>query len=105
MATTFMVERYVPGLSIDEFTEAVQRAAAAAETMTEQGTPVSYLRSVYVPADECSFCCFEAMHPGAVREANRRASVPLWRVVRAVLIEPMSRSAQPNPPTNTGGIR
>jgi hypothetical protein len=84
---TFMVERYVPGLSYDQFAEAVRRAACAAETMSGQGTPVRYLGSVYVPEEECSFCCFEARGTEAVREANRRAGVPFWRVVRAVVIE------------------
>ena len=84
---TFMVERYVPGVACDQFAEAVQRAASAASAMTEQGVPVRYLGSVYVPTEECSFCCFEAADAAAVREANRRAGVPFWRVVRAVFIE------------------
>jgi hypothetical protein len=84
---TFMVERYVPGVACDRFAEAVQRAASAAAALTEQGVPVRYLGSVFVPAEECSFCCFEARDGEDVREANRRAGVPFWRVVRAVFIE------------------
>jgi hypothetical protein len=55
--------------------------------MTDQGASVRYVGSVYVPEEECSFCCFEACDAEAVREANRRAGVPFWRVVRAVVIE------------------
>ena len=55
--------------------------------MTEQGRPVRYLGSVYVPDEECSFCCFEAEDAEAVREANRRADLPVSRVVAAVVIE------------------
>jgi hypothetical protein len=84
---TFMVERYVPGVNADTFAEAVHRAASAAAMLTEHGVPVRYLGSVYVPKEECSFCCFEARDAEAVREANRRAGVPFWRVVRAVFIE------------------
>ena len=49
--------------------------------------PVRYLGSVYVPKDECSFCCFEARDAEAVREVNRRAGIPFWRVVDAEVIE------------------
>jgi hypothetical protein len=39
-----------------------------------------------VLAEECSFYCFEARDAEAVREANRRAGVPFWRVVPATFI-------------------
>jgi hypothetical protein len=83
----FMVERYLPGVSYPTFTEAVRRAASVAAAMTDQGVPVRYVGSVYVPKDECSFCCFEARDAEAVHEANRRAGVPFWRVVHAEVIE------------------
>ena len=82
-----MAERYLPGVPSPKFAEAVQRAATAAAAMTDEGTPVRYLGSVYVPDEECSFCCFEARDAEAVREANRRADFPFWRVVPAVVIE------------------
>jgi Protein of unknown function (DUF4242) len=82
-----MVERYVPGVTGERFVEAVFRAASTAAAMTERGVPVRYLGSVYLPEEECSFCCFEAQDAEAVREANRRAGVPFWRVVRAEFIE------------------
>jgi hypothetical protein len=84
---TFMVERYVPGVGPDTFAEAMRRVASAAESLTEQGVPVRYLCSVYVPTDECSFCCFEAGDVAAVREANLRAGVQFWRVVDAMFVE------------------
>jgi len=84
---TFMVERYLPGVSYPAFAAAARRAAAEAAAMTDELVSVRYLGSVYVPGEECSFCCFEARDADAVREANRRADVPFWRVVRAVVIE------------------
>ena len=65
-----MVERYVPEVESATFAAAVRRASVAAEAMTEQGRPVRYLGSVYVPDEECSFCCFEAEDADAVREAE-----------------------------------
>lgn len=90
---TFMVERYLPGITYRQFAEAMSRAAAAGTAMTAQGEPIRYLGSLYVPADECSFCCFEARDAAAVREANRRADVPYWRVVRAEMLEPRAGSS------------
>jgi hypothetical protein len=83
-----MVERYLPGTSCATFAEAVRGTASAAAAMRDEGVAVRYLGSVYVPAEECSFCCFEAGDAEAVREANRRAGVPFWRVVQAVFVEP-----------------
>jgi Nickel responsive protein SCO4226-like len=85
---TYLVERYLPGMEPVAFAEAVHRTASAAAELTGQGVPVRHLASVYVAADECSFCCFEAVEEEAVREASRRASMPFWRVVQAVLVEP-----------------
>ena len=82
-----MVERYVCKVDSDAFVEAARRAASTAAAMTAEGVPVRYLGSVYVPEEECSFCCFEARDAEAVREANDRADVQFWRVVPAVFIE------------------
>ena len=89
---TFMVERYLPDVPYPMFVTAARRAAAQAAAMTHEAVPVRYLGSVYVPDEECSFCCFEARDADAVREANRRAELPFWRVVRAVVIEPIKPS-------------
>ncbi len=84
---TFRVERYVPGVAPETFSESVRRVVSAAAALTEQGVPVRYLGSVYLPAEDCSFCCFEASDADAVREANVRAGVEFWRVVHARFIE------------------
>ena len=84
---TFMVERYLPGVGCGELADAVRRAARAAAEMTRQGVPVSYLGSTFVPAEESCFCRFEGRDATAVEEANRRAGVPFWRVVEAVLLD------------------
>jgi Protein of unknown function (DUF4242) len=82
-----MVERYLPGTDRDAVAGAAARAASAAAELTRQGRPVSYLGSTFVPDEESCFCRFEGCDAEAVREANRRADVPFWRVVEAVYIE------------------
>jgi uncharacterized protein DUF4242 len=81
--TEFLVELYVS--RTDE--AAVERGAArgrlAAEELTSEGTPVRYLRSIFVPEDETCFLLYEAASADAVREAARRAELPLARVSEA----------------------
>jgi hypothetical protein len=84
---TFIVERYLPGFAGVAIAVAPARAAAAAAALTEQGVQVRYLGSALVPEEEYCVCRFEASDVEAVREANRRAGLPFWRVVRAVLVE------------------
>ncbi len=84
---TFMVERYLPGIAYDAFADSIARAAAAAAELTRQGVPVAYLGSTFVPEEESCFCRFQGRDIEAVREVNRLADVPFWRVVEAVFVE------------------
>ena len=49
--------------------------------MTQQGKPVRYLRSTFLPAEEKFYCMFEGPSAERVREANERAQLPLQRIV------------------------
>jgi hypothetical protein len=47
----------------------------------EQGKPVRYLRSTFLPSEEKSYCLFDAPSAERVKEANERAQIPLQRIV------------------------
>lgn len=80
----YVVERYVPGLSV-ETTEAWQaRLRQTTEELGREGTPIRYLGSTVVLVDESCFCQFEASSLEAVTEANERAGVPFARIVQAL---------------------
>jgi hypothetical protein len=49
-----------------------------------EGTPIRYLRSIFVPDDETCFYLYEAASRDAVREAARRAQLPSDRVFEAI---------------------
>jgi hypothetical protein len=51
------------------------RARTAAEAMRREGTPVRFLRSIFVPETDTCFLLYEAPTAGAVREAAGRAGV------------------------------
>jgi len=82
----YMVERRLPGLTADQLTAAASRAKSMTAKMTEEGTPVRYLRSTFVPGEDKCFCLFEGSSADVVREANERAELPLERIVEAMHI-------------------
>ena len=54
--------------------------------MTQEGTPVRYLRSTFVPGEEKCFCLFEGPSADAVKQANERAQIPFQRIHEAAFI-------------------
>jgi uncharacterized protein DUF4242 len=83
---TFVVERYLPGLSEAEVLVAATRIRAAVAEMAAEGIAVSYLGSTFVPADEACFCEFEGPSAEAIAQANERAALPFARVIPAVRV-------------------
>ena len=80
----FLVELYVSrgdGAAVDAGCE---RARRAAEQLTREGTPVRYLRSIFVPEDETCFLLYEAAASGHVEDAARRAALRFERVTEAI---------------------
>lgn len=80
----FVVECYVSRTDAGAVERGAERARLAAEELTREGTPVRYLRSIFVPEDETCFFMCEAGSADAVREAARRAALPFERVAEAV---------------------
>ncbi len=80
----FLVELYVSREHTRAVEAGARRAEAAAKELTREGTPVRYLRSIFVPEDETCFYLYEADSGDAVREAARRAGLPFDRIAEAV---------------------
>lgn len=77
----YMVERHLPGITPEQLTAAAARAKAVTAEMTQQGKPVRYLRSTFLPGEDKAFCLFDAPSAERVREANEVANIPLQRIV------------------------
>jgi hypothetical protein len=86
MMARYMVERHLPGFTNEQLPAAAGAAKSATAQMTEQGTPVRYLRSTFIPAEEKCFCLFEGTSAESVKEANDRAGLPYERIVEAEFI-------------------
>ena len=53
------------------------------ERFSEEGKPVRYIRSMYLPGDDRCMCLFEADDVETVEAVNDEAGVPYIRVVEA----------------------
>ena len=79
----YLVERYLPGITAEQLMAAAGQAKSTTAQMMQEGTPVRYLRSTFIPGEEKCFCLFEGPTADAVRTANERASLPYERIVEA----------------------
>lgn len=81
----FIVELYISRGGTDAAKRSAQRARLAAEGLTRDGTPVHYLRSIFVPEDETCLVLYEAASADAVLEATQLAALRIERVAEAVV--------------------
>ena len=82
----YMVERYLPGIQPDQLAAAANSAKSTTAEMTQEGTPVRYLRSTFIPGEEKCYCLFEGPSADAVKVANERAQIPFERITEAMHI-------------------
>ena len=94
--TTFLVERRLPGLSRQHLAM-VQRSLRT----VAQAAGVSYLRSIWVPAQARCLCVFEADSIEAVKRVNDTAQVPFVTVTEALHLP----AAACEPPRRSGDRR
>ena len=77
---SYVVKRHLPGITSEALTGAGLRAKSCAAEMTEEGTPVRWLRSFFIPETEETHCYFEAPSSNAVKEVNERANIPFSKI-------------------------
>lgn len=80
---TFVVERYVPRPTFRSLPSECARVTSASE-----GSEVVYLRSIYLPDDEVSFCLFSGPSADAIVDGLNRANIAFERVLEAEVLEP-----------------
>jgi hypothetical protein len=81
---SYFAEAYVARRRANDLRAHERRARAAAKELTREGTPIRFLRSIFVPSDEICFYVFEAISADAVGAACDRAALRFERVVEAV---------------------
>ncbi len=86
--TVYMVERDLPGITLEQLGGAQKAAIETSEEFTSRGKQVRYIRSTYVPGDSKVMCLFEASGQQLVEEVNQAANIPFTRVVEAMDLTP-----------------
>ena len=79
----YMVERELPGVTMEQLADAQKKAIQTGKELTAEGRQVRYLRSMFVPGESRCMCLFEAASADHVKEANERAQIPFTRIVPA----------------------
>lgn len=81
----FLVELYASrSESAETRRDNAARARLAAQKLSRAGNRVRYVRSIFVPDEETCFYVYEAADAEDVREAARRADLPVQSVVEAI---------------------
>lgn len=85
---SFLAESYLPGPRATGVKERERRAREAAQALTRRGTPVRFVRSIFVLKDEICFFVFDAISASAVEAACADAALRVERVVEAIESRP-----------------
>lgn len=74
---------------------ATARARGVAEEIRAEGTPVRFLRSVFVPEDESCFFLYEGPSADTVRDAAVRAELTVEHVEETIALELPDQEVKP----------
>jgi hypothetical protein len=84
----YMVDRDLPGVTLDALAQAQQKAIETASAYQKQGRDVRYIRSTFVPGESHCMCLFEAPTAKDVSDLNDEAQIPYTRVTEAMDLTP-----------------
>ncbi len=86
--TVYMVDRNLPGVTLDQLAAAQRAAIETSRQFSAQGKPVRYIRSTFVPGESHCMCLFEASNPDVVKQVNETAKIPFTRITEAMDLTP-----------------
>jgi muconolactone delta-isomerase len=79
----YMADREVPGMTMNQLADAQRAAIDKSREFTDEGNPVRYIRSMFVPGEAHLMCLFEAKDADTVKAVNEAAGLPFKRIVEA----------------------
>ncbi len=86
--TVYMVDRNLPGITMEELGAAQKAALDTSAKFTEEGRAVRYIRTTFVPGESHCMCLFEGNSAEDVKAVNDEAKIPYDRVVEALDLTP-----------------
>jgi hypothetical protein len=78
--TSYLIERYWPGVDEALLRSGLSRLELAAWAMTSEGRPVDHVGSLLMPADQVVFSVIRAGSEALARAVNERAQLPVDRI-------------------------
>jgi Protein of unknown function (DUF4242) len=81
---TFMVERFLPGVSAGQPAAVELLAKQLAMHLSTEGGTVRHLRSLFVPQDEQCFLLFQATSAHALAETLERLGIAYERIAEVI---------------------
>jgi uncharacterized protein DUF4242 len=84
----YMVERDLPGITLEQLGGAQKAAIETSQRFSDEGKPVRYIRTTYVPGEAKCMCLFEAPSAQRVKDVNEAAQIPFSRIVEALDLTP-----------------
>ena len=84
----YLVDRDLPGVTLEQLAAAQKAAIETIQRFTEEGNPVRYIRTAWVPSESHVMCMFEAKNAQAVRDVNESAGIPFTRILEAMDLTP-----------------
>jgi muconolactone delta-isomerase len=87
---TYMVDRDLPGISMEQLADAQKRAIDWSQRYQADGRDVRYIRSTFVPGEAHCMCLFEAPDADVVAKLNDDAEIPYTRITEALDLTPTS---------------
>ena len=86
----YIADRDLPGVTLEQLAAAQKAAIETSRRFTEEGKPIRYVRTAWVPSESHVMCMFEAEDAQAVRDVNEAAGIPFTRIVEAMDLTPAS---------------
>ena len=86
MVPLYVVERVMPGATLESLREIRHAAEEVCGAFTAEGRSVRYLRSIFMPGESRCQCLFEAASADLVQAVNEAAQIPYNRIVVALEI-------------------
>ena len=86
--SVYLVDRNLPGITMDQLAAAQKAAIETSQRFSSEGKHVRYIRSTFVPGEDHCMCLFEAADPQLVKEVNEAAQIPFSRISEALDLTP-----------------
>lgn len=84
----YLVDRVLPGVTLEQLAAAQKAAIETSQRFTEEGKPVRYVRTAWVPSESHVMCMFDAETGQSVRDVNEAAGIPFTRILEAMDLTP-----------------